>query len=430
MKLCILRSATDPSPTGESADHDIAALLKGYLDAHTYVEARLHKATAIAEVRRLRAEGFEVFINLCDGAWEEPRAGVEVVEALSRQGLAFTGATRDFYEPSRLDMKLAAHAAGVATPASCEAHAALEAEDIAARLGFPLIVKHPNGYGSVGLTPASRVDDVDALRLALATAIEGYGAALVERYIAGREFTVLVAEGPEGPVSYTPVEFIFPPGVGFKHYALKWVDHAQMQTRVVEDGPLADTLRRASERFFAAMSATGYGRCDFRLGADERLYLLEINPNCGIFYPPGEFGSADFILAASPGGHRGFLETILATALRRQRALRPRYARVDTPEHGPRLVAAEDLAPHQTILSGEGARWNVDTVNITAIDHDAEAHTGAFRVTRGGAPSRWLPLLSASPDGANCAWRGLDLVATAPIARGALLRVLQRRDHG
>ena len=37
--------------------------------------------------------GFDVFINLCDGAWDEDRAGIEVAQTLERLGLVFTGAT-------------------------------------------------------------------------------------------------------------------------------------------------------------------------------------------------------------------------------------------------------------------------------------------------------------------------------------------------
>ena len=47
---------------------------------------------------------------------------------------------------------------------------------------------------------------------------------VVEEYIDGREFTVLVMAGPDPsqpPVAFTPIEFIFPPGPHFKTYDLK-----------------------------------------------------------------------------------------------------------------------------------------------------------------------------------------------------------------
>jgi hypothetical protein len=51
------------------------------------------------------------------------------------------------------------------------------------------------------------------------------------------------------------------------------------------------------------------------------LSMLDCNANPGIFYPPGQFGSADFILSLQPDGHRAFLAHILDCALR---AARPR----------------------------------------------------------------------------------------------------------
>ena len=54
--------------------------------------------------------------------------------------------------------------------------------------------------------------------------LKEYEEILVEEYIAGREFTVLVAANPDGKilhVSYKPIEYIFPVGREFKTYALK-----------------------------------------------------------------------------------------------------------------------------------------------------------------------------------------------------------------
>ncbi len=46
---------------------------------------------------------------------------------------------------------------------------------------------------------------------------------------------------------------------------------------------------------------------------------LEINANCGIYYPPDEPGSADQCLAYDPAGHEGFTRQLVAAALRRHR---------------------------------------------------------------------------------------------------------------
>jgi hypothetical protein len=66
------------------------------------LEGKLHKATAVQQLGALRHEDFDVFVNLCDGAWDEDRAGIEVVQTLERFNLAFTGAGSAFYEASAL----------------------------------------------------------------------------------------------------------------------------------------------------------------------------------------------------------------------------------------------------------------------------------------------------------------------------------------
>src|SRR5262249_37916137 len=200
-------------------------------------------------------------------------------------------------------------------------------ESALTELRFPMIVKHPNSYSSIGLTPDSRVTDPIGLRREAARMIEDYGSALIEEFIEGREFSVLVAEPrdeSEEAWALAPIEFQFPEGESFKHFDLKWKDFNRVQERLVDDPVLAEQLREKSALTFAALRWTGYGRCELRMNAAGDIYLLEINPNCGIFYPEGAFGSADFILSHDPGGHRGFLDHLLRCALnRRARAVTP-----------------------------------------------------------------------------------------------------------
>lgn len=95
-------SACDPSP---------------WLQDHALERHLVLKSTAVRQVRDLVKRGnFDVFINLCDGAWDEDRAGIEVVQTLERLGAAFTGANSAFFEPTREAMKLVCHQFGIATP--------------------------------------------------------------------------------------------------------------------------------------------------------------------------------------------------------------------------------------------------------------------------------------------------------------------------
>lgn len=110
-------------------------------------------------------------------------------------------------------MKDAARRVSVPTPSWAFAGKAEDAEKIAKRLKFPMLVKPAHGYASVGIRRNSRVSTLDELREQVKLSVAEFGRALVEEFIEGREFTCLVAENPSNPnkpYTYTPVEFIFP----------------------------------------------------------------------------------------------------------------------------------------------------------------------------------------------------------------------------
>ena len=92
----------------------------------------------------------------------------------------------------------------------------------------------------------------------------------------------------------------------------------KMRVEVVGDPKIDQRLREYTAKVFQALKGNGYARCDFRLGKDGEIYMLEINPNCGIFYPPTEPGSADFSLMNDPIGHQGFMDLIIRSGLKHQ----------------------------------------------------------------------------------------------------------------
>ena len=114
------------------------------------------KHTSVAEVERQIKRGFDLFFNLCDGAEGQETPGIEVIHTLERHGVPFTGATSDFYEPTRLEMKEACASVDVASPACVLAESRVDVERAAETLRFPLFVKHYNSYASVDLSRRSR----------------------------------------------------------------------------------------------------------------------------------------------------------------------------------------------------------------------------------------------------------------------------------
>ena len=314
MYICVLTS----TPDDDDIPYDPSPYMKGYkwkqyLVAPTNVEK---------QIKALMDEGVDVFVNLCDGTPDDALSGIALVHALEKYNAAFTGADSKFFDPTRDEMKNAARRVKVPTPNWTFVNRVEDADKVIKKLKFPMLVKPPHGYASVGIRRNSRVETPEQLREQLKLAIEEFGRVLIEEFIEGREFTCLVAENPDdidNPVSVKPVEFIFPDGESFKHYDMKWVDYEKMSVAAVKDAKIEKVLREQTIRVFKELGGNGYARCDYRMDANGDIYMLEINPNCGIFYPPHEPGSADFSLMNDKQlNHTKFMKLIIRSAQRRQ----------------------------------------------------------------------------------------------------------------
>jgi len=312
MKVCVL---SDPE-WGDPFDPSY------YLQGHEWELHDLHRPHVMEELTDLSQRGFDIYLNMCDGAADENRPGLDVVLALERLNLPFTGAASHYYEPTREQMKSVCQIYGILAPRGV---ALTDAKNLKAKIKqmrYPLIVKHPNSYGSVGLIKESRVACFDDLQVQARRMLDLFGGALVEEFIEGGEYSVLVSEDPddpECPVTYVPVEVGFPPGESFKHTDMKWYRYEELQCNPVTDPELSARLRAMSARLFVGLNGTGYGRCDIRMNATGELYMLEINPQGAIFYPPETPGMADFILRFDPRGHAGFVDLLFRSALARHK---------------------------------------------------------------------------------------------------------------
>lgn len=426
MKICILESAYESSDSPMKS-HDPASSPETYFKGHEIEQHFLDKKTAVRRVTELASQGFDAFVNLCDGSWDEDRAGIEVVQALERLNVPFTGAGSAFYDPGRDLMKMVCRYYGVKVPGSVMISDLNDLRAETRGLRYPLIVKHPNSYSSIGLTASSKVETEEQLREQCRIMIDRFGYAMAEEFIEGREYTVLVAENPgdpDDPVAYEPIEFRFPPGEEFKHFDLKWIDYTGMKTRPVGEKPLADELMNASRNLFRGLNGTGYGRCDLRVNEQGEVYMLEINPNCGIFYPPEAEGSADLILLNDGRGHSHFMDLILKSAMKR---VDPKpWKRAFHPDHGYRMVAMRDISKDDLIFEHEEQEHHLVS-RSHVMNHWGEEKQTWFRqyawpvsdelyVMWSPDPEKWTPINhSCDPN----AWlTGLNVTARKPIRAG------------
>lgn len=427
MNVCVLNPSYERSHSAFK-DHDPPCDPAPHAPEHRWTQVFLDKATAAAEVARLSRQGFDLFFQLCDGAWDEDRAGVEVVAALERLGLAFTGCGSRFFDPTREAMKRACHAWDVATPSYAFARNEADLRAIAAWMPWPMIVKHPASYGSIGMARTCRVTTLDALLREGMRLAEQFGEVLVEHFVDGREFTVLVSENAndaERPFTYVPVECSFPAGETFKHFDLKWKDYGGIGWHAVGDTDLAASLREMTSSMFLAFGAQGYARCDFRLGATGPPQCLEINMNCGVLYPPGHGASADEILQLDPAGHSGFVRRVIDAARARHARSRPAFAIRWRPAGGYGMYAARDIGPgdvvdrweerdHPLVTRAHVASWSARKKEW--FGRYAWPLTDDVYVMWSDDPALWTPIDHACDP--NAWLEGLDLVARRPIRVG------------
>lgn len=263
---------------------------------------------AIVEASAADKQPLPLVVNLCDGDESNAIPGVAVIEALTARGFAFTGADAAFYRltTSKLPMKAAFDAQGVPTAPWHALQPDDDADAVLAAVGTPAIVKPAVSAGSMGVSTSSVVHTADALRAqtqALATGYHGWnllgGGVLVERYIAGREFTTLIV-GDAGDADrariFAPVERVFhetlPPTEQFLSYDRLWEVYEReaplpngeyLWQYGPVDGALADAIVRTSWAAYEAVGGRGYGRVDLRQdAATGALYVLEVNAQCAL----------------------------------------------------------------------------------------------------------------------------------------------------
>lgn len=195
----------------------------------------------------------------------------------------------------------------------------------AGKLNFPLFVKSLSEEASIGISQASVVYDLEALRTRVAFIHDSIGTdAIVEEYVVGRELTVGVL-GNERLTVFTPRELTFknlPKGSEpILTSRVKW--DLKYQAKIGIDSGFADLspsktaeIKQTAKRIFRALNLSGYARIDLRLATDDRVFVIEANPN------PDLRWHEDFAVSAEKAGlsFQQLVQRILTLALQHRPA--------------------------------------------------------------------------------------------------------------
>jgi D-alanine-D-alanine ligase len=325
---------------------EVSGWMKALGAAHTWVEVT--PETSAREIARAQFEATRrpvLIFNLCDGIEVDGYPGIKTVKALEASGLPYTGADAAFYElttpKTLMKRRLIEH--GVATsPFVAIRDPRADGLLAGARLGYPLIIKPDVSAASFGISIKSVVKDDEACVAQAGVALAGeremenyYEGVFAERFIPGREFTVLCASDPadsRGVRVYPPVERVF-------HKALpeheRLLSYDRYWEKYETEGPLPDrapiahyesapaewvaALAKLAREAYVALDGVGYGRIDIR--RDERtgeFFVLEANCNCGLS-TDGET-SVSWILKLSGETMPALLDRIFSDAISRRRS--------------------------------------------------------------------------------------------------------------
>ena len=177
--------------------------------------------------------------------------------------------------------------------------------DWAGDIQFPLILKPPQEDASLGITQKSIVNDVKELLEKISSLQTEYQSpVLAEEFIDGREFYVGVL-GNSDPQALPIIELDFsgfPKGLPkIASWSAKWGDDGEGEgaefagtksvfpTDLSEE--LSERIKKVAIDAFQALRLRDYARVDLRMTSAEKIYVIEVNPNCYL-EEKSEFASA------------------------------------------------------------------------------------------------------------------------------------------
>lgn len=427
MKVCVLQpdySTTSVDYANYDPPRDLSHLLPGDEVDHVF----LNKLSTYNQLKQLSKKKYDIYVNLCEGYLEWDVPSIEVIYFLELLNLPFTGPTSILYDPPKDLMKYVAYTQNVLTPPYTIIENVSDIPVTCKHLNYPLFIKPLKAGDSLGIDEHSMVtNEADAIDKA-ASIVNDYSPLLVEEYIMGREFTVMVAADPHNQsdvIVYEPVEYIFPKGRTYKTYALKTSElHPECNVKVNDPG-LRERLQQASEDVFKGFGGVGYARLDFRMNGANELFFLEINFTCSVFYTDGYEGSADYILKIGGIGQAEFLKTIIAEGISRHKRTQKKYQMKGNAIAGFGIYACKDLKAGDVIFQGEERSQRIATRSyietnwqkkeIETFKKYAYPLSSELYLLWDQNPSEWAPQNhSCNP---NTVYKGLNVIALRHIKK-------------
>jgi len=253
-------------------------------------------------LRTLKARGADLIFNLVETLNGEGRLAHQVPRALEQLGIPYTGCSAHALTTTsdKTKAKRLMWAFGVPTPE-------WSSDGTGVAPGTPVIIKPVWEDASFGIDADSVVDAALAAPALAERKTRFGGEWFAESFVEGREFSLSLLDGRGGPEILPVAETMFE---GFPvgrprivDYEAKWRvdDFAYNHTprrfdTTVDDPPLTARLSALALKCWSIFEIEGYARVDFRVDAEGRPFVLEVNGN------PCLSSDAGFVAAAAEHG--------------------------------------------------------------------------------------------------------------------------------
>lgn len=277
--------------------------------------------------KNLKEEKPDVIFNFVEIYKDNPRLEMNIVGIYELLGIPYTGAPAMGLAncQNKVLAKRLLSSAGIRIPHFFIIHA--KTVRYPHKLKYPLLVKPAFEDASVGIENDSIVNNGKQLRTRIEFVLKQFNQpALVEEYIEGRELNVAVMGDKKLRVlPISEIDFSTMPDHlhNIVSFQAKWDPHHESYHKTIPicPAPLSNNIeKKAKELAFKAFKVMGcrdYARVDMRLSKDNKLYVLEVNPN------PDITEGAGFMRSAQHAGmsYAQALKRIVNYALKRKTAM-------------------------------------------------------------------------------------------------------------
>jgi len=267
--------------------------------------------------------------NLCESVSGDARLESAVPLVLEGMGVPYTGspphALSSCLYKDRVKTILRRH--NVPTP---EAQVLHRPNQLVTGMTYPAIVKPTREDGSIGISSSSVVRCDDECREKVDEVVKRHRQpALVERFIAGREFNVAFFGYPNArtlPLSEIDFSRLPKDLPNIVSYEAKWQSGSAEDLGTIPvtfpelPSAIAARIRKVATEAFRALGARDYGRVDLRLCEEDGTpYVVDVNPNCDLSRDAGLARAA----AAVGIDYSAMMRLLVRYAYRRRREAQP-----------------------------------------------------------------------------------------------------------